>query len=163
MEWVVGAIERVCKLCQRVGVERAQARRERIEQLRGTLASAEQLLQNSPSDQFFISAKNTAEQELTKKEIKRAEWEAIRSSARWHQIDIRMNKNLFLGVQQAKNNPPIQQLIDEHGTEYSTNEEMAQHATSYYQSLFMTQGESEECLQARDVVWRTIPKKSQEP
>jgi len=103
MEKVVGnnsiLFERTCRLCQQVGVERAKARRKRIKHLRETLALAERFLQQPSTYQFLISAKTQAEQELTEKEVKKAEWESIRSFARWHQIDGRMCNNFFLGVQ----------------------------------------------------------------
>jgi len=58
MLWVEGAIERVHKLCQQIGKERAREQHERIKQLRATLASAERLLQQTPNDQFLITAKD---------------------------------------------------------------------------------------------------------
>jgi len=60
-------------------------------------------------------AKSKAKQELTKKEIKKAKWKAICSSAKWFQIENRMWRDFFLEVQQEKNNPSIQQLIDSQG------------------------------------------------
>jgi len=45
MLWVVGAIERVRKLCQQVGIEKAQARGEKNKQLREMLVSVERLVQ----------------------------------------------------------------------------------------------------------------------
>lgn len=122
------------------------------------MASAERLLQLNPGDQFLNAAKNTTEKEFTEKEVRSAEWDAICNSVCWHQIDGRMNKSFFLGVQQAKNNPPIQQLIDEDDTEFNTNAEMAEFATGYYRNLFSRQGESEACTQAREAVWRTTLK-----
>jgi len=44
MRWVADASGRIKKLCQQIGKDRARERRERIQQLRATLASAERLL-----------------------------------------------------------------------------------------------------------------------
>lgn len=87
---------------------------------------------------------------MSEKEIKQAEWDTIRSIARWFQLDGRMKEEFFPGVQQVKSNPPIQLLIDENGHEYKTNEEISSFTTSYYQDLFTSQGESKKCCQARE-------------
>lgn len=84
MLWVVGAIERVRKLCQQVGIEKAQARGEKNKQLREMLVSVERLVQQTPDNHFLSTTKNKVKQELIEIEVKRAEWEAIHSFACWH-------------------------------------------------------------------------------
>jgi len=57
-------------------------------------------------------------------------------------------KDLFLGIQQFKSNPPIQLHIDNNEREYNANNKILKYVTNYYKQLFTTEGESEECLQA---------------
>jgi len=81
LQWIAEAIERVKKFAHKKGIVKAQAQRERLTQLRGTLALAECLLQQHPKDQFLKNAQIEAQQELAEKEIKKANWDALRSSA----------------------------------------------------------------------------------
>jgi hypothetical protein len=78
------------------------------------------------------------------------EWATICSFAKWAQIEGRMTGNFFTNVSAASSITSIQLLRDQNGVEYSSNEEMARYANSYYQELFASQGESAECMRARE-------------
>jgi hypothetical protein len=86
------------------------------------------------------------------------EWAAIRSLAKWAQIEGRMSGEFFFNVSVASTNMPIQLLQDVTGREYSTIEEMARYANDFYQILFTSQGASPDCHTARGVVWAQVPK-----
>jgi hypothetical protein len=72
------------------------------------------------------------------------EWAAIRSLAKWAQIEGRMSGEFFFNVSVASTNMPIQLLQDVTG--------------DFYQILFTSQGASPDCHTARGVVWAQVPK-----
>lgn len=141
--------------CQDEGVRRAQARWAKSVQLRATLSSEERLLQLNPSFVFLKTAHDIASQGLTEQELQQAEWQAIRSSTRWKQLDGQMKKDFFLSVQKANSAPPIQLLRSEDGWKYDTNGSVTAYATAYYQEPITTQGSS---LSAQNHYWNKVPK-----
>lgn len=80
--------------------------------MKATLVSAERLLQHNPIDPLLQDALDTANHELLKQETQEVEWNTIRASIRWAQIDGKMHKDFFLGVQEVSSVPPIQFLHD---------------------------------------------------
>jgi len=101
-------------------------------------------------DPFLLAAQSKAEQELTEKELKKAEWDMVRSSARWFHIERRMSRDFFLSINQQKSNLPIHQLLDEIDKEYNTNRKLSKYTSRYCEDLFTTQGASIDCSKARD-------------
>jgi hypothetical protein len=158
-EWVAAALERVKVFCQETGRTRATEKMNMEQQLRARVASAEKLLESHPTSEFLFDKLHTASQELMEKEQTDIEWATIRSSAKWAQIEGRMTSDFFTNVSAALSSTPIQLLRDQDGQEYSSNDEMARYANSYFQELFASQGESAECLRAREQVWKQVPRK----
>ncbi|KAG0573255.1 hypothetical protein KC19_VG162200 [Ceratodon purpureus] len=156
--WVVRAQLRIREFCQREGKQRAQARRDREAQLRGTSASTERLLEQDPTNRTLQATLAAARHELLEKEQKSAEWKALHSSARWAQIEGRMDGAFFEGVHEHHTKTSIPTLTDPTGKEYSTNVEMASYANTYYHELFSTEGCSPACTQAREFCWAQVPK-----
>jgi hypothetical protein len=125
--------------------------------VQATAASAQKLLEEDPSKIFLQTRLNNAEQELKEKEIRKAEWSAIRASAKWAQIDGRMPKEFFKGVTVAQTRAPISLLRNDQGMELTTNKDMSEYANSFYQKLFQIQGKSEACIQACNHYWDRVP------
>jgi hypothetical protein len=149
-EWVAAALERVKVFCQETGRTRVGEKINRERQFRATVASAERLLESHPTSEFLFGKLNTAFQELMEREQTDLEWAAIRSSVKWAQIEGRMSGDFFTNVSATSSNTPIQLLRDQDGKEYSSNVEMAKYVNSFYQEFFASQGESLECLRARE-------------
>jgi hypothetical protein len=156
--WIAEVLKRVKVFCQTTGKARAQEKASRVRQLRATVASTERLLEEHPSCRMLHDRLNDASQEPVEKKQLALEWAAIRSSAKWAQIEGRMSGEFFSSVSSAPANTPIQLLQDATGREYSTTEEMARYANDFYQTLFTSQGASPDCYTAREVVWEQVPK-----
>jgi hypothetical protein len=158
-EWVVDALTRVKLFCQLTGKQHASDKVARERQLRAIVASAERLLETHPHNELLHERLNDAAQELVDKEQAALEWASIRSSAKWSQIEGRMDGKFFAHVSAATSSTPIQLLRDPADTEYTSTDEMACYANLYYQELFTTHGNSLECTTTREEVWLKVPQR----
>jgi hypothetical protein len=150
---------RVKVSCQHTWKQRVVEKAAREQQLRATVASVERLLETHPQCELLHKNLNDAAQELAEKEQFALEWTTIRSSAKWSQIEGRMDGDFFAHVSASLANTPIQMLRDEEEKEYTTTNEMASYANIFYQNLFISQNENEVCETTREEVWAQVPKK----
>lgn len=103
----------------------------------------------NPTFELLFEKLEALSQELTEKETREAEWESIRSSTRWVQIEGRMNDGFFEGVRGPHANNPVHLFRVPNDAEYTTIEEMAIHDNPYYHALFTSQGTNKACFLAR--------------
>ena len=124
------------------------------------VVAVQKLMESYPKCALAQESLEVSSQELLEKEVKNLEWKIIRVSRRWAQLDGRMDVVFFEGMREAHSTIPIQLLIGSNSTNYSTNEELASHANSYYKALFTLDGMTEECEATRHHCWNKVSSRS---
>ena len=155
--WITRTLNRIKTFCQSIGRDKACENKEQAKQLRSIVVVAQTLLESHPKCTIAQESLEAASQELLEKERQKIEWETIRASACWAQLEGRMDSVFFEGVRESHSTILVQLFIGPDGKVYSTNEELASYANSYYMDHFTSDGMISECKAARNCYWNNVP------